>query len=829
MSTAFDYPPKHQFQYPPTSEFHANNDNYDENNNSPHWNNFNQQPSIPEEGPRNLQQSPVESTALFKKNEAEKKEIEKNNNYYLSEFRVNQCQLFLQHKCNNHRPFTCFHWHFKNQRRRQSKILDNGQFNYSPDIYCTDYNETTGECPKGDSCPYLHRNTNDTERRYHLRYFKTSVCIHETDESTGYCAKNGEHCAFAHGNDLRQPIYPDSGNDSFSSGVHNLSLNPSSEGTQSMDSVSPTNIEMPIQKPITYEEITEEICREKIIPDDPRWDNAKFVLQFYKTQPCPKPPRLCRQGYACPFFHNNRDKRRSPKTHKYKSTACPNVKVGSDWKDPALCIAKDDCDYCHTRTEQQFHPDIYKSNRCNDMQQTGYCPRGAFCAFAHVQNNAKGVGLVVPPKTSPVPQFEKQQIKSSGRNRVISEPNMVILKDFKKLQEGNKGANGAIGSHRNSPFERNVQEPFAEKSYKPRQMTISESVSPWAPIGDRSTSPKWDVFRKPPSPVGNTIFGRDNKTIRDRNTCSLGIIDPSGHRNKSSIADAIKDIRRNRNGINEHQTSAPISMERNVFKGEFQRAPGLSKFGLSPPSIFETKPNPSSFIEADFGLSMSLDKNKDNGDMSRSNSMGMPVVAQSPKMMEGKNNFFENKISLLQQDLNEKDHVIENLKFKLSLWENCVGLDKELNEEKLKTMHRKTLQNLRNKLDQDRLKIEHLLFDRKLFSPTAHESIDTQDYPLTSHNSENSTATISNNNISQTMNQQMFYQPAFASPSNSHFTGSNTKTETCCNHKMANSNASSQSNFSNFNMYTSQFGHEFRQPSNTSSPINFEGKQNCDG
>ena len=40
---------------------------------------------------------------------------------------------------------------------------------------------------------------------------------------------------------------------------------------------------------------------------------------------------------------------------------------------------------CHTRTEQQFHPDIYKSTKCHDMQQTGYCPRGPFCAFAHVE------------------------------------------------------------------------------------------------------------------------------------------------------------------------------------------------------------------------------------------------------------------------------------------------------------------------------------------------------------------------------------------------------------------------------------------------------------
>jgi aerobic-type carbon monoxide dehydrogenase small subunit (CoxS/CutS family) len=42
---------------------------------------------------------------------------------------------------------------------------------------------------------------------------------------------------------------------------------------------------------------------------------------------------------------------------------------------------------CHTRTEQQFHPDIYKSTKCHDMQQTGYCPRGPFCAFAHVEQH----------------------------------------------------------------------------------------------------------------------------------------------------------------------------------------------------------------------------------------------------------------------------------------------------------------------------------------------------------------------------------------------------------------------------------------------------------
>lgn len=69
---------------------------------------------------------------------------------YLKEFRVEQCPLFLQHKCTQHRPFTCFHWHFMNQRRRRPIRRRDGTFNYSADNYCTKYDETTGICPDGD-------------------------------------------------------------------------------------------------------------------------------------------------------------------------------------------------------------------------------------------------------------------------------------------------------------------------------------------------------------------------------------------------------------------------------------------------------------------------------------------------------------------------------------------------------------------------------------------------------------------------------------------------------------------------------------------------------
>ncbi|XP_053550566.1 putative E3 ubiquitin-protein ligase UNKL isoform X2 [Bombina bombina] len=286
---------------------------------------------------------------------------------YLKEFRTEQCPLFLQHKCTQHRPFTCFHWHFLNQRRRRPIRRRDGTFNYSPDVYCTKYDETTGMCPDGDDCPYLHRTTGDTERKYHLRYYKTGTCIHETD-ARGHCVKNGLHCAFAHGpHDLRPPVYD----------IREIQAQEALQNGQ-----LGTGDGIPDLQPGV---LASQAMIEKILGEDPRWQDTNFVLASYKTEQCTKPPRLCRQGYACPHYHNSRDRRRNPRKFKYRSTPCPSVKHGDEWGEPSKCDSGDNCQYCHSRTEQQFHPEIYKSTKCNDMRQTGYCPRGPFCAFAHVE------------------------------------------------------------------------------------------------------------------------------------------------------------------------------------------------------------------------------------------------------------------------------------------------------------------------------------------------------------------------------------------------------------------------------------------------------------
>ncbi|KAE8579522.1 hypothetical protein XENTR_v10024076 [Xenopus tropicalis] len=295
-------------------------------------------------------------------------QTEKPTHYtYLKEFRTEQCPLFLQHKCTQHRPFTCFHWHFLNQRRRRPIRRRDGTFNYSPDVYCTKYDETTGMCPDGDDCPYLHRTTGDTERKYHLRYYKTGTCIHETD-ARGHCVKNGPHCAFAHGpHDLRPPVYD----------IREIQAQEALQNGQLGSGDGIPDLQPGV--------LASQAMIEKILGEDPRWQDTNFVLASYKTEQCTKPPRLCRQGYACPHYHNSRDRRRNPRKFKYRSTPCPSVKHGDEWGEPSKCESGDSCQYCHSRTEQQFHPEIYKSTKCNDMRQTGYCPRGPFCAFAHVE------------------------------------------------------------------------------------------------------------------------------------------------------------------------------------------------------------------------------------------------------------------------------------------------------------------------------------------------------------------------------------------------------------------------------------------------------------
>lgn len=406
---------------------------------------------------------------------------------YLKEFRTEQCPLFVQHKCTQHRPFTCFHWHFLNQRRRRPIRRRDGTFNYNPDVYCVKYDEGTGTCPDGDECPFLHRTAGDTERRYHLRYYKTGSCIHETD-GKGHCSKNGPHCAFAHGShDLRSPVYD----------IREVQVLEAQAATGLVEGPSGDG-----QSGV----VASTALIEKILSEDPRWQDNGFVLSHYKTELCKKPPRLCRQGYACPFYHNSKDRRRSPHKHKYRALPCPAVKHSDEWGDPSKCDTGEGCQYCHTRTEQQFHPEIYKSTKCNDIQQSGNCPRGPFCAFAHLEKVCVSEEHLALQSNSP-PLTALEDYGHCGPSATTEEGLLGrgLLGESSSI-DVNPGGEGAYGK---APgFEREDQAKYRSFGMEQRSREISmhskQDMLVFLPVGSPlsiSSSIPSSLAATPPSPA----------------------------------------------------------------------------------------------------------------------------------------------------------------------------------------------------------------------------------------------------------------------------------------------------------------------------------------
>jgi len=85
------------------------------------------------------------------------------------------------------------------------------------------------------------------------------------------------------------------------------------------------------------------------------------VMSAFKTFPCSGKSRITSSGYCdCTGYHGKKDRRRSFKYYKYFSAPCMYVKVGDEWKEPTLCPYNDGCFNCHTRFEQQFHPEVFK-------------------------------------------------------------------------------------------------------------------------------------------------------------------------------------------------------------------------------------------------------------------------------------------------------------------------------------------------------------------------------------------------------------------------------------------------------------------------------------
>lgn len=89
---------------------------------------------------------------------------------------------------------------------------------------------------------------------------------------------------------------------------------------------------------------------------------------------------------SCPYFHNQKDRRRDLSQIHYSADFCPNLMS----KGVRNCSRGPSCPYSHNKVEQAYHPEKYRHKFCvmypNEIEK---CPFGEFCSYAHSEEEAR--------------------------------------------------------------------------------------------------------------------------------------------------------------------------------------------------------------------------------------------------------------------------------------------------------------------------------------------------------------------------------------------------------------------------------------------------------
>lgn len=111
-----------------------------------------------------------------------------------------------------------------------------------------------------------------------------------------------------------------------------------------------------------------------------------FELAVFRTQVCEFKLRglPCKLDVECTYSHCVSWHRRNPFLVAYKPTICPRLvvnKLNGKLTIRNSCRYGRACPYSHTKEEQMYHPTIYKSRKCKQME---ICSK-FFCPFSHRQ------------------------------------------------------------------------------------------------------------------------------------------------------------------------------------------------------------------------------------------------------------------------------------------------------------------------------------------------------------------------------------------------------------------------------------------------------------
>lgn len=227
----------------------------------------------------------------------------------LSAFKTQPCSSKSQH---NYK--TCFFYHNSKDRRRA------GNF-FSSDL-CEYAEKNIEMCPMGDFCPKSH---NRLEQLYHPDKYKTKFCSH-FPKNLQNC-EYGSYCSFAHNE-----------NEILIDLIHNYEYDEDFFLFHYKTVWCPFNLTQHDKGLCVYAHNWQDFRRKPHVyayepASCPNWNHNQIIVSYeegcpnnfsctkchgwkenefhplnYRTKPCPN-GNNCSRGFACPFFHNIRDKR----------------------------------------------------------------------------------------------------------------------------------------------------------------------------------------------------------------------------------------------------------------------------------------------------------------------------------------------------------------------------------------------------------------------------------------------------------------------------------------------------------------------------------------
>ncbi|KAH8583964.1 3 CCCH RNA binding domain involved in RNA metabolism [Cryptosporidium sp. chipmunk genotype I] len=148
----------------------------------------------------------------------------------------------------------------------------------------------------------------------------------------------------------------------------------------------------------------------------------------------------CLDPETCFYSHCTAWQRRNPTKYKYSSTICPDIdfsRKGAKGRMSLNCRCRKGrcCEFAHTKEEELYHPDTYKTKKCNTFPN---CKR-YYCPFIHDNEtnllNINEQGLKEKIGNSIIPITFENEKSNNEKSRIMDIFSPDFKLEFKRTKE----------------------------------------------------------------------------------------------------------------------------------------------------------------------------------------------------------------------------------------------------------------------------------------------------------------------------------------------------------------------------------------------------------